>query len=209
MPAPATDLASLSRSGPFSGKMLDDSSSESSSIITSLDLTNRGPRIAVRPEAKLRAVMEISQNLARTLKIEEVLPKILESLFKIFPQADRGFVVLKDAASGALQVQSLRTRRDDQAESARLSMTILREAMDKARAILSADAATDKRFSLSDSVSNLKIRSGMCAPLVAQVGESLAAIQIDTVDHSTPFSEDVLEVLASVAAQAALSLENA
>jgi serine phosphatase RsbU (regulator of sigma subunit)/pSer/pThr/pTyr-binding forkhead associated (FHA) protein len=204
-----TDLVALARTGLIPEKMIDDSSSDSSSIITSLDVTNRGPRIAVRPEAKLRAVMEISQNLARALKIEEVLPKILESLFKIFPQADRGFVVLKDQASGALQVHSLRTRREDLAESARLSMTILREAMDKARAILSADAAADKRFSLSDSVTNLKIRSVMCAPLVVQTGESLGAIQIDSLDNSLAFSEDDLEVLASVAAQAALSLENA
>ncbi|HLJ11875.1 MAG TPA: SpoIIE family protein phosphatase [Planctomycetaceae bacterium] len=204
-----TDVAELARSGPFSEKMIDESSSDSSSIITSLDLTNRGPRIAVRPEAKLRAVMEISQNLARALKTEELLPRILESLFKIFPLADRGFVVIKDAASGLLQVQSLRTRREEPLDSAPLSMTILREAIDKARAILSADAASDKRFSLSDSVSSLKIRSVMCAPLVAKAGEPLGAIQIDTRDTSTPFSEDDLEVLASVAAQAALALENA
>ena len=70
---------------PSPDKSLDELSSDSSSIITSLDVTNRGPRITVRPEAKLRAVMEISQNLARALKTEEVLPKILESLFKIFP----------------------------------------------------------------------------------------------------------------------------
>jgi serine phosphatase RsbU (regulator of sigma subunit) len=88
-------------------------------------------------------------------------------------------------------------------------MTILREAMEKARAILSADAVSDKRFSLSDSVSSLKLRSVMCAPLVVQSGESLGAIQIDTRDNSLPFSEDDLEVLASVAAQAAVSLENA
>src|SRR6185503_7099056 len=124
------------------------------------------PRIAVRPEAKLRAVMEISQNLARTLKIDEVLPRILESLFKIFPQADRGFVVLKDAATGELQVKALRTRREDRTEVARLSMTILKEAMTKARAILTADAASDKRFNLSESVTNLRIRSVMCVPLV-------------------------------------------
>jgi len=184
-------------------------SSDSSSIITSLDLKNRNPRIAVRPEAKLRAVMEISQNLARTLKTEEVLPKILESLFKIFPQADRGFVVLKDAGNGAPQVKSQRTRREDKAETARLSMTILREAMTSARAILSADAATDQRFNLAESVTSLRIRSVMCAPLVPHTGESLGAIQIDTLDHSLPFTEDDLEVLASVAAQAALSLENA
>ena len=132
--------------------------SDSSSIITSLDVKNRGPRIIVRPEAKLRAVMEISQNLARSLKTEDVLSKILESLFKIFPQADRGFVVLKDPSTGALQVKSQRTRRENQADSARLSMTILLAAMEKGRAILSEDAASDQRFLLSESVSALRIR---------------------------------------------------
>lgn len=204
-----SELAALAQQRPFDEKLIDDSDSDSSSIITSFDVTSRSPRIAVRPEVKLRAVMEISQNLARALKTEEVLPKILDSLFKLFPQADRGFVVLKDRTSGALQVQSWRTRRDDQTDSGRLSMTILREAMNKAHAILSADAASDRRFSLSDSVSTLKIRSVMCAPLVAPEGESLGAIQIDTRDHSAPFSEDDLEVLASVAAQAALSVDNA
>ena len=53
---------------------------------------------------------EISEKLAGTLKIEVVLPRILESLFKIFPQADRGFVVLKDPAGGELHVKALRTR---------------------------------------------------------------------------------------------------
>jgi len=204
--APETDTANPGATA--ADKTFNEPSSDSSSIITSLDLKNRNPRIAVRPEAKLRAVMEISQNLARTLKTEDVLPKILESLFKIFPQADRGFVVLKDALSGVLQVKSQRTRREDQTETARLSMTILREAMTSARAILSADAATDHRFSLSESVTSLRIRSVMCAPLVPHTGESLGAIQIDTLDHSLPFTEDDLEVLASVAAQAALALEN-
>ena len=187
----------------------DDLGSDSSSIITSLDIKNRAPRIIVRPEAKLRAVMEISQNLARSLKTEEVLPKILESLFKIFPQADRGFIVLKDPSTGELKVKSQRLRREDRSDSARMSMTILLAAMEKARAILSEDAATDQRFEMSDSVSAMRIRSVMCAPLVAHSGESLGAIQIDSIDHTMPFAEDDLEVLLSVAAQAALSLENA
>ncbi|MSR57120.1 MAG: FHA domain-containing protein [Planctomycetaceae bacterium] len=187
-----------------------DDDSDSSSIITSLDLsTNRHPRIAVRPEAKLRAVMEITQNLVRTLKINEALPKILESLFKIFPQADRGFIVLKDPITGQLVVKAQRTRREDVGDSARLSMTILKQAMNKARAILSADAASDIRFNLSESVANLRIRSVMCVPLVSSSNEPQGAIQIDTIDSALQFSEDDLEVLASVAAQASLVLENA
>src|SRR5258708_35771516 len=110
-----------------------------------------------------------------------------ESLSRIIPQADRGFIVRKDLSTGALQVKSQRTRRENQAESARLSMTILLAAMEKGRAILSEDAGADQRFLLSESVTSLRIRSVMCAPLVAQSGESLGAIQIDSIDNSTPF----------------------
>jgi serine phosphatase RsbU (regulator of sigma subunit) len=189
---------------------LQEGESDSSSIITSLDMGSElHPRIAVRPEAKLRAVMEISRSLAHTLKPEEVLPRIVDSLFKIFSQADRGFIVLKDPASGHLQVKAMRMRRESMEESTRLSTTILREAMNKGRAILSADAATDSRFNLSESIANLRIRSVMCAPLVALGGESLGAIQVVTLDSSLQFAEDDLEVLVCVASQAALGLESA
>jgi serine phosphatase RsbU (regulator of sigma subunit) len=183
--------------------------SDSSSIITSLDAKNRNPRIIVRPEVKLRAVMEISQNLARTLNAEEVFPKILESLFKLFPQADRGFIVLKDPVGGTLQVKSQRVRRDDLIDSTRVSATILHEAMNKRIALLSADATSDQRFQSSDSVASMTIRSVMCAPLMGQTGDPLGAIQIDTVNNAQPFAADDLEVLASMATQAALALENA
>jgi serine phosphatase RsbU (regulator of sigma subunit) len=204
-----SDSAAIARSGPVPGELDDESSADSSSIISSLDVANRGPQTAVRPEAKLRAVMEITQNLAQALKIDEVLPRILESLFRIFPQADRGFIVLKDAATGALQVRSSQKRGDSPSDSGRLSLRMVRESIDKSRAILSADAAADRRLSLSDSVRSLKIRSVMSAPLVARPGLPVGAVQIDTSDSSAPFSHDDLEVLASVAGQAALSLESA
>ncbi|MBI3863925.1 MAG: SpoIIE family protein phosphatase [Planctomycetia bacterium] len=204
-----TDVFALARSHPPGEGSSDGLGSDSSSIITSLDVKNRNPRIIVRPEAKLRAVMEISHNLARTLKADEVLPKILESLFKIFPQADRGFIVLKEQPGGELRVKSQRVRRDDLIDSTRVSATILQEAMNKGCALLSADAASDDRFKFADSVAAMTIRSVMCAPLMGQTADALGAIQIDTVNTAQPFSADDLEVLGSVAAQAALALENA
>ena len=181
---------------------------DSSSIITSFDVKMRDPRIVVRPEAKLRAILEITQNLARTLKIEEVLPKILESLFKLFPQADRGFIVLKDQATDQIHIKSQRVRRDDLLDTTRVSTTILKEAMEKGVALLSADAKSDVRFRFSDSVAAMTIRSVMCIPMMSQTGEALGAIQIDTVSHGQPFTAEDLDILASVAAQAALALEN-
>lgn len=192
----------------FSAQLFD-GSTESSSIISSLDLSSfKHPRISVRPEVKLQAVLEISSNLGKTLELQAVLPKILESLFKIFPQADRCFAVLKNVESGKLEIKAMRTRREEQAHTARLSSTILNQAMREARALLSADAVDDDRFDFSESVANLQIRSLMCAPLVGHSGEALGVIQIDTLGVRQQFSEEDLEVLASVAAQTALVVEN-
>src|SRR3712207_8201940 len=57
-----------------------------------------------------RSVLEISRNLAQTLDLNEVLPKILESLFAIFPQAERGFILLRDPATGQLVPRAVRQR---------------------------------------------------------------------------------------------------
>lgn len=205
-----TSGAFIDSGGEFNVNLIEQPASEGSSIISTLDVSEpRHPRINVRPEVKLRAVMEIANNLARTLELDLVLPKILQSLFKLFPQADRGFVILKDPATTQLAVKAMQTRKEDQAQSARLSMTIIREALQKRQAILSGDAAGDRRFDTSESVANLQIRSVMCAPLVAQAGESLGVIQIDTFDIRQQFSQDDLDVLASVASQAGVAVENA
>ncbi|MCP6769575.1 GAF domain-containing protein, partial [Klebsiella pneumoniae] len=59
------------------------------------------------------------------------------------------------------------------------------------------------------SIADFRIRSMMCAPLVDSTGRALGAIQIDTVDQRARFGQDDLDVLVSVANQAALALENA
>src|SRR5205085_1371889 len=76
-------------------------------------------------------------------------------------------------------------------------------------AILSADASTDQRFDQSESIADLRIRSVMCAPLVDNEGNALGVIQIDTGDQRHRFSQDDLDVLASVASQAAVAVDNA
>ena len=76
-------------------------------------------------------------------------------------------------------------------------------------AILSADAATDSRFEMGESIVDFQIRSMMCAPLIGSDGNVLGVIQIDTLDPRRRFSRDDLDVLASVACQAAFAVENA
>ena len=185
--------------------------SDNSSVITALEAGSsaRGLRLNVRPEIKLRAVLEISAALGRLLKLEDVLPVILKSLFKIFPQADWGFVLLKDGDGDKLRVRASWSRRPDDEDEVPISMTVVRQAMNDGKAILSADVMGDRRFRASESLTELQLRSLMCVPLTDSAGTVLGVIQLSTLDVSQPFNADDLDLLVSVSAQASLAVENA
>ncbi len=193
--------------------MIDDEevAGENSTVMTRLDVSSgsTGLRLEVNPTAKLKAMMEISRNLGRTLAIDDVLPKVLDSLLTIFPQADRGVIVLRDGASGKLIPRALKHRRPELVDTVRISRTIVRGVMAGKEAILSADAASNVRFGASESIVNFHIRSVMCAPLITSQNDVTGVIQIDTADQRNRFNRDDLEVLASVACQAAIAVENA
>jgi serine phosphatase RsbU (regulator of sigma subunit) len=196
------------------GAILIDDDSETvgrSTIMSKLDISSdaAGVRLGVNPEMKLRAFLEITTNLRKSLDVDGVLPKLLESLFKIFLQADRGFVVLRGPAEGQLLLKAVKQRRPAGDESIRISRTIINDVLTNKQAILSADAATDSRFQMSQSIADFRIRSMMCAPLVNSEGDALGAIQLDTLDQRSRFQQDDLDMLAGVAGQAAFVLENA
>ncbi len=182
-----------------------------SAIMSTLDVCGgrTGAYLAARPEAKLAAMLEITRSLSRTLALDEVMPKLLDSLFKIFVQADRGFIVLKASPDGPLIPKAIKYRRPGESDEVRISRTIVQRAMTSKEAILSADAALDSRFDMAQSITDLHIRSLMCAPLLDSEERPLGVIQIDTLDRRNRFNEDDLEVLASVASQAAVAIHNA
>ena len=166
-------------------------------------------RLEVNTEAKLKALIEISLHLGQALGLAEVLPKLLDSLFAIFIQADRGFVVLRDSQTGRLVPKAVRYRRQEDAQTVRISRTIVNNVMASKEAVLSADAAADVRFDMAESIVDYHIRSMMCAPLVNQDGISMGVIQLDTLDPRNRFRKDDLDVLVGVACQAAFAVENA
>lgn len=191
--------------------VVDDEREASSTVMSRVDVSTAatGLRIAANAEAKLKALLEIGRNLGGAVRLDEVLPKLLDNLFAIFLQADRGFVLLKDPGTGRLIPKAFKHRRDKSDEPVRISRTIVNGVMASKEAILSADAATDARFDMSESIFDFHIHSMMCAPLVASAGEVLGVIQIDSLDQRRRFTREDLEVLASVACQAAVAVENA
>jgi len=163
----------------------------------------------VNPEAKLKAVLEISNSLAGTLDLAALLPKILDSLFGIFKYADRGCILLKDERTGEMVPHAMRHRRKGEDSTVRLSRTIVGKVLSEKAGILSADASTDEAFSGTQSIADLKIRSMMCVPLLGLDGEALGVLSIDSQNPLGQFTRDDLDILMTVAGQAALTYENA
>lgn len=183
--------------------------SDKSSIITTLNaVTGSSFRLGINPEAKLRAVLEISDSIAGVLDPAQVLDGTLEGLFKIFPQADAGFALLKDPGTRKLVVKATKSRLVGENIHPRISMTVIKQALQTGDAILSADAQVDDRFTSSESVSDFKIRSVMCVPLVGSSRRVLGVLQIDARDAAQQFSQSDLDVVISVASQVSLAIEN-
>jgi phosphoserine phosphatase RsbU/P len=198
----------------FRAVMVDDEAEgPSSTVMNRIDASSTGGKAATgawttSPEVKLTALMEIMQNLGKAVSLDDVLAKILTALFKIYLQADRGFVVLEEPG-GRLVPRWTKARRDDAADSIRISRTICKQVMESKQAILSADAASDQRFEMSQSIADFRIRSMMCAPLIDSDGKALGVLQIDTLDQRKRFQNEDLELLVSIAQQASVSIQNA
>jgi len=189
----------------------DEGQTPSSTIMSKLDVSSSsrgGLHVSASAEVKLAAMVEITQSLGRVLALDDVLPQVLKSLFKIFVQADRGFIVLQ-TPDNKLIPRWVRLRREDATDTLRISRTIIRHVMESKEAILSADAASDERFEMSQSIADFRIRSMMCAPLLDNEGNAFGALQIDTLDQRQRFTKEDLELLVSTASQAAIAIQNA
>jgi phosphoserine phosphatase RsbU/P len=171
----------------------------------------------VRPEVKLKAILDITRNLSTELQIDAVAPKILDSLMELFPQAERLFLMLRDPETKRLVRKAFKHRPsrrsafnqapDDEPPTS-ISRSLVEHVLGERKAVLSQDAGNDKNLPTSASIADLKIRSVMCAPLLTPDGEASGIIQLDTSDRKQ-FVMDDLDVLAAVASQAAIAIQNA
>ena len=164
--------------------------------------------LETQPNEKLTFLLNLTTELTQTLSMDELLPQIVPSLFQVFRQADRGFIIVSE--EGKLIPKVTRTRRGNDDTTARFSRKIVFRCLETGEAVLSEDASADKRFDLSQSIADCRIRSVMCAPMMSRTtGKALGVIQLDTQDRFKKFTQEDLRLLIAVAGQAAVALENA
>lgn len=166
-------------------------------------------RVIARPEVKLRGILEIARALGGQLEVDAVLPKLLSTLFNIFPLVDQGFVLLKDADSDKLKVKATQARGGKETDSVAVSMTVVRYVMKTGESILSSNIADDTRFKGSTSLAKMGIRSMMVVPLLDEDEDPLGVIQVVSRNERQSFDENDLDLLESLSMQASLAIQNA
>ena len=160
-------------------------------------------------EAKLRAVLGLNRAIGASLSLGEVLPRLLDGLFEIFPHAERGFVLLTDSKSKRLVLRARKQKREVEPGPLKLSLSLMDKVVQSRRAVLSADTTNDSRFKMSDSVAACRILSVMCVPFIGTDGGVLGVVQIDSQDLRHVFRKEDLDVLAGIAGQLAQAIEQA
>ena len=182
----------------------------SSTVEATIHQAHRQVALEAQPAEKLKLLLDISAELSQTLNLDQVLPKIVEQLFQVFRQADRSFVIFAEEGGKKLIPKVIQTRRKHEETTARFSRNIVRGCLKERAAILSEDASSDKRFDMSQSIAEYRIRSVMVVPLIAQsTEEAFGVILLDTQDRAKKFTTDDLKMLTAVSGQAAIALENA
>lgn len=156
--------------------------------------------------AKLQVVLNIAQQLARTLDVDQLLHQVLEQLLRLFTQADRAFAILCEGDQLVLRAQ--KSRRGNGDEFA-FSRTIVRRALGEGVGLISDDVQKDQRFTASTTLTALDLRSMMCAPMITPEGRPLGVLQVDRYGRGFGFTVEDLQLLTAVALQVAVVLENA
>lgn len=163
-----------------------------------------------RPEDALRGILELIRAVGPSLRLDEVLDKVLESLFVIFPQADRGYIHLTDRGpTGPDLVPSWSRSRTHSQQPYSISRTVLREVLEKAVAFCCDDVSGDGNLAESDSLAISGIRSMVCAPILDRDGTPVGIVQLDAFDLTRPFDEGDLDLLLAMLGPIGVAVENA
>jgi HD-GYP domain-containing protein (c-di-GMP phosphodiesterase class II) len=159
---------------------------------------------------RLQSICQVSAALGAITDREELLQRVMDGIFAIFPAVDRAFILLKDSDGDDMEPVAAKKRQATwgQPDEVAISQTIVNDVVKHKRSILSFDALRDDRFNRQSSVIDLSIRSVMCAPLLV-AGEILGLIQIDNCTGRQAFTSEDLQVLTGISAPIAIAIKNA
>jgi adenylate cyclase len=157
-----------------------------------------------KDQQKLEMLLEVSTGLGRAFDIDAILDKIADYAYQLL-DVDRVAVLLVDDG-GQLVPKISRNKAGGTAPRA-VPQSIARTVVEDKVAVLTDDAGEDTRFG-GQSIVMQRVRSAICAPLLAGEGRVLGVLYVDNVTTTHRFGEEDLEFLVAFSGIAAVAIEN-
>lgn len=186
---------------------------EIAQLLTSLNDSLEQLRERVHSHEKereqLRALQAISGTINSSLDLTEVLRQVMDAIIDL-TGAERGFLMLTDEESGALDVQIARNmdRETIARSSFDISRSIVERVAESGEPVVTINAQTDPRFSGQESIISYNLRSILCVPLKIR-DRITGVIYADNRIAAGIFGDRDRDLLATFGNQAAVAIANA
>jgi GAF domain-containing protein len=156
----------------------------------------------------LQLLLEVTKSLHSLQDVHRVMTVILDSALS-FAEADRAFLLMWNG-DNTPRFKMGRSYNGEYLteEDFVVSTSVIEAAMTGQQPIILTDAQADEHFSKRQSILDLDLRTIMAAPLRYQ-GEVLGILYVDSQRPLTRYTKHHLNVLTSLADQAAVAVHNA
>ncbi len=166
-------------------------------------------RTLERENNLLKLLLSVGKTLSSVLTPGEIMHRVMELVFQM-ENVERGFVMLCDEKGGfkpaVLMCKDEQLKKDPRGVV--LSKTLIERVTTERLPLLILDVAGDERFSSSESLRLSGIRSSMCAPLIYK-DKVFGLFYVDCLTRPYAFSKEELSIFSVIAAEAAISFDNA
>lgn len=156
----------------------------------------------------LSIISKVGVALLASTGLDQTLEQVAALVFDAVP-AERVVVMLRDGNDGELEVKVAKSRgNDDTIDEVRISRAIMKEVVENANSVLTADAQHDPKFA-SQTIMLQGIRSVLAVPLSVDERHVFGLIYADSPTHQASFSSEHLDILTTLASVASIRVENA
>jgi serine phosphatase RsbU (regulator of sigma subunit) len=177
-------------------------------LVAPTEPTDRDPvaltALVDRLGERLRVLLDVQRALAGSIDQHELLELILDRAFELLRPEQAAIFLC--AADGTTHLAAGRSTAGGDPASLH-SRSLMREVIERGNAALVMDTETDARFNEAVSLVNVGLRSLVAAPLSLE-DEVIGMIALGSRLAVRQFSEDDLELLASLAAVVATRIHN-
>ena len=157
---------------------------------------------------RLELLYRLSQAFNSSLNLDEVLNRVIDEVLSAI-RAERGFVMLvRPDDTLAFQVARGIDHQTINDPDFQISRSIVERVQREGRPVLTLNAQEDDRFSTTQSVVSLGLRSILCVPLKIK-DRVTGIVYVDNRMKTGLFTQQELELLSAIASSAAIAIENA